>query len=73
MEVVDTLEADLGLDVTIEQAKNKHNWYKQRYKEWVAFIEMSGFGWNEELQRYTASDKTWSDYIKVNMNIGLGL
>ncbi|MCJ1378516.1 hypothetical protein MMC17_001615 [Xylographa soralifera] len=70
VEVVDTLEADLGLEVTIDQPKNKYGWYKQRYKEWVALLELSGFGWNVELQRFTAPDKTWSDYVKVHKEAG---
>jgi hypothetical protein len=44
--------------LTIEWEKCKNKWtdLKEKWKHWLILSEMSGFGWDEEKERYKAHD-----------------
>ena len=53
--------------ITQQQAKNKMHIWKRRYTIWVELGNLSGFGWNDELGLYTASEETWDTYCAVSI------
>lgn len=55
--------------LTHDQAKNKHDSYKLKWKAWLDLSQQPDFGWNEVTQLYQASDEVWNLYIAVNMFI----
>jgi hypothetical protein len=49
-----------------EKCKNKWNSdIKEKWKHWTILSEQSGFGWNEELERFEANDYVWTSLNKT--------
>lgn len=44
-----------------EKCKNKWGDYKEKWKHWKHLSEQSGFGWNDEKERYEAPDYVWDN------------
>ena len=42
--------------ITWEKLKNKWGDLKEKWKHWELLLGMSGFGWNEDKERYEAYD-----------------
>jgi hypothetical protein len=54
-----------GEKVPWDKIKNK--WgsdIKEKWKYWVLLSEMSGFGWNEETEKFEAYDYVWDNLNK---------
>lgn len=54
-----------GKKVPWDKIKNK--WgsdIKEKWKYWVLLSEMSGFGWNEEVEKFEANDYVWENLNK---------
>lgn len=59
-----------GKEVFWDKVKNK--WgsdIKEKWKHWVLLSEMSGFGWNEEIQKYEAYEYVWDNLNKAHPRI----
>jgi hypothetical protein len=55
-----------GKQVSWDKVKNK--WgsdIKEKWKHWVLLLEMSGFGWNEEFEKYEAYEYVWDNLNKA--------
>ena len=57
-----------GFTCTNDQAKNKNNGLKSRYRTWTELSTQSGFGWNDETERFEASEEVWDEYCKVGVS-----
>lgn len=55
--------------LTHDQAKNKHDSCKLKWKAWLDLSQQPDFGWNEVTQLYQASDEVWNLFIAVNLFI----
>jgi hypothetical protein len=53
------------LTITLQKVKQKEQTFKGYYKDWKFLRAQSGFGWDEEMQMITASDRAWDDIIAV--------
>ncbi|MCJ1428015.1 hypothetical protein MMC29_005922 [Sticta canariensis] len=49
--------------LTHDQAKNKHDSCKLKWKAWLALSQQPDFGWNEVTQLYQAPDEVWNLFI----------
>jgi hypothetical protein len=59
------LKLDLDFVCTRDQAKGKNNTLKAHFKSWCELGKQSGFGWDEDIQRYVADEDVWRDYLRV--------
>ena len=53
------------LVIQVRQCKNKYQWYRGMYKEWLQLKDQSGFGWDPETNRVTAPDQVRKSYLQV--------
>ena len=56
-------------NITWDRCKNKWGDLKGKWKHWVKLSEMSGFGFNPELELYEAYDYVWDNLNKSEPNI----
>ena len=64
-----TQKSPQGVPMKISKAQlsNKTTDLKQTYAAWKACFNLSGFGWNEETELFTAEDEVWESYIQVSI------
>ena len=53
-----------SLPIEWEKCKNKWNNLKEKWKHWLILLDMSGFGWDEEKERYEAHNYVWDNLNK---------
>jgi hypothetical protein len=60
-----------GLPLTIEWEKCKNKWtdLKEKWKHWLVLSDQSGFGWNDDTERYEAADYVWDNLNKSHPRI----
>jgi hypothetical protein len=59
-----------GKEVFWDKVKNKcGSDIKEKWKHWVLLSEMSGFGWNEEIEKYEAYEYVWDNLNKAHPRI----
>jgi hypothetical protein len=58
-----------GTSPSWDKCKNKWGDFKEKWKHWLVLSEMSGFGWNEEKEKYEAYDYVWENLNKSNPRI----
>lgn len=64
--ILPTLKAELGSTKTYNQYKNRMKILRSKYQSLADLLRFSsGFGWDPETKRFTASDEVWSTYLKV--------
>jgi hypothetical protein len=56
-------------NITWDRCKNKWGDLKGKWKHWMKLSEMSGFGFNSELELYEAYDYVWDNLNKSEPNI----
>jgi hypothetical protein len=57
--------------LTIEWEKCKNKWtdLKEKWKHWLILSDMSGFGWDNEKERYEVDDYVWESLNKSHPRI----
>ena len=64
-----TQQNSLGVRVRLTKAQlsNKTTDLKQTYAAWKGCFNLSGFGWDEETELFTADDEVWESYIQISL------
>ncbi|CAE6226183.1 unnamed protein product [Arabidopsis arenosa] len=63
------LNKTLGINKTYNEYKNRMKILKGRYLVLADLLRFSsGFGWDPETKKFTASDEVWNDYLKAHPN-----
>ena len=65
--VVEATQKAAPKDTVVEElaCHNKWTWYKDIWKNFKILEGMSGFGWNEEAELFTADNEVWDSIAKV--------
>jgi hypothetical protein len=58
------INTTFNMDFTLDQLKNAYQLLKKKYQIVKQLRDLSGFGWNNDLQIVTASSEVWEDYLK---------
>ncbi|KAK7259947.1 hypothetical protein RIF29_25581 [Crotalaria pallida] len=58
------LNERFGLNLTIENIKNRFKIWKKQYCLVKEMLSKGGFGWDEERKMVVATDSEWNEYIK---------
>uniref|UniRef100_A0A1J3FGL1 Uncharacterized protein n=1 Tax=Noccaea caerulescens TaxID=107243 RepID=A0A1J3FGL1_NOCCA len=65
--ILSTLKGELGSTKTYKQYKDRMKILRSKYQSLADLLRFSsGFGWDPETKRFTASDEVWSTYLKAH-------
>ncbi|KAL5711011.1 hypothetical protein ACHQM5_021511 [Ranunculus cassubicifolius] len=64
--MTELFDAKFGFNYDILNLKNRYKTLKRQYTTIKILLEQKGFTWDETLQRVTADDHVWHDYIKTH-------
>ncbi|CAE5963855.1 unnamed protein product [Arabidopsis arenosa] len=67
--ILPPINKQLGAKKTYSEYRNRMKILKGRYKIMAELLRFSsGFGWDPETKKFTASDEVWDDYLKAHPN-----